>query len=396
MRAGIRSFIAVAALTASATLTLFTGNARALGPGICNAYADRAVAQAKQAKDMQCGFGISETGNVEHPGPAWSSDRNAYIRECRKWTSEDTPNERNAARDKELGYCSSCGNYAAEASNRGRENVKFSCGFSGPQWDIYYQPHFDYCMAEFRRVGGTGARPGLGSSALNFESERDAGTQACKDKFSTEQIALCQAYSEKASDQAVWNFQHKCGNAKDGRSWGRWTWNSDHHFAFCTAGLNRARESGGDEAAIKAAMKAEEAVREEANKMCVPNMIRKRPTPEMTRDPSAIEKRQDLDRAEKSRQRSDRAKAAVAPSAAPRENPAASSSAMDRLGGSGTAPASGGSYKSKDGAPTQTRSSGGGGAGTSSSSGELPALRTMPSNTGSMSTGGGEKFRAPN
>ena len=42
MRAGIRSFIAVAALTASATLTLFTDNALALGPGTCSAYADRA------------------------------------------------------------------------------------------------------------------------------------------------------------------------------------------------------------------------------------------------------------------------------------------------------------------------------------------------------------------
>jgi hypothetical protein len=234
---------------------------------------------------------------------------------------------------------------------------------------------------------------GLGDIyAIDEQQDADA-LRRCKEQFSTEQIALCQNYADKAAQQATWNFQNKCGNAKDGVGSGRWTWNSDHHFAFCTAGLKRARDSGGDEAAIKAAMKAEEDAREEANKMCVPNMIRKRPSPEMTKRDPKLKPNPSADSGAfggKSRQ-VERAKAATQPAAG-----TIPSNAMDRLGG-GAGPSGGGSYKSKDGAATQTRSSGaGGGSPPASSAGELPKLRSMPANTGSMSTGGGEKFRAPN
>jgi hypothetical protein len=62
MRATIRSRVLITAGLAAATLTFFTPDARALGPGICNAYADRAVAQAQLARAKKCGFGVSEAG----------------------------------------------------------------------------------------------------------------------------------------------------------------------------------------------------------------------------------------------------------------------------------------------------------------------------------------------
>lgn len=394
MRAGIRSLIAVAALIASATLTLFTDNARALGPASCNAYADRAVAQAQLAQAKKCGFGVSETGNAEHPGPAWSVDRNAYIRECRKWTSEDTPKERNGNRDRLLGECEDCNAYAAEASKRASENVKFSCGFSGPQWDTNYQAQFNYCMANYNLAtdGPTfeGKYGGPYYKSNERNREREEGMKACKDQFTPEQIALCHTYSEKAREQAAWNRQNKCGDAKGSAPVGRWTMNSDHHFAFCTAGFKR-----NEDEAIKAAMKAEEAAREEANKMCIPNIIRKRPNDLMTtRDPNMLKPIPSTGPSPfggKSRQ-SDRAKAGVKPAAvavprskstlpATSEKPAAtSSSAMDRIAPGATS-ASGGSYQSKGGAPAQTRSSGGagsGGAGTPSGGFVGPNLRMSP------------------
>ena len=90
-------------------------------------------------------------------------------------------------------------------------------------------------------------------------------------------------------------------------------------------------------------------------------------------------------------------KAAVPPAAVSREKPAStSSSAIDRLSNAPSGPASGGSYKSKDGTPAQARSSGGGaGMQSGSSTGEFLNLKNMPANAGSMSTGGSEKFRAP-
>ncbi|HKY06735.1 MAG TPA: hypothetical protein VJQ55_00760 [Candidatus Binatia bacterium] len=378
MRTGIRSFVAIAALTASATLTLFTDSALALGAGTCSAYADRAVEQGQRARDMKCGFGVSETGNAEHPGPAWSIDRNAYIRECRRWGAESTPNERNAARDKELNKCSACATYAVAASNRSRENLKFSCGFSGgppgfngPVFDTKYQPHFDFCMGSKDVPDGTHYPTDPSHTPDFIAGIRDDAIKDCKDKFTPEQIALCLAYSEKATNQAVRNFQNECGNAKDGDgvSTGRWTTNSDAHFAFCTSGLKYEADGW-----IYTAMNIEEEKREEANNRCAFKQAggatakdRRIMNPQTKRILTKVP--------EGGVQRS------AKPAAAQSEKPAAasSSSAMDRLG-AGATPASGGSYKSRDGAPTQTRSSGGAssGSGTPSESWSGPNLRMSP------------------
>jgi len=87
---------------------------------------------------LQCGY----------VGSGWSTDRNVYLRECRPWTSEDTPGERNAARATALNRCDICVSYAKLALEQDRENLRFSCGAPGrPIFGMNQLGHYNYCQS---------------------------------------------------------------------------------------------------------------------------------------------------------------------------------------------------------------------------------------------------------
>lgn len=138
-------------------------------------------------------------------------------------------------------------------------------------------------------------------------------------------------------------------------------------------------------------MKAEEEAREGRNAWCQPNLrMGKKKDPDML-DPIPSPGPSPFGGG-KSREAQPGSKSkALTPAATRPQKPAAaaSSSAMERLSpGSSGKPAIGGFYQSKDGAPTQTRSSGGGaGAQPEGSTYSGNSLKMSPG-TGTMSTGG--------
>lgn len=360
MRTAIRSLILLGALAAGA-LPFFTHNVHALDPATCNGYADRAVEQSTRARTLSCGF------KVDVRGVAWSIDRNAYIRECLAFNNKSTIQNRSLTRDAALDRCAVCRSYASTIIAQNLDNKRFSCGFQGENWVTEDQAAiFERCMDE-RHPDRRNPWPDF--FAPSFLSERASELVECKAKLTDEQVAICQAYASKANTQAHWNADHKCGGTGP-----RWTIDTDEHFRWCAATFH----VDPDVESMKQRVKEQEEGRDAANNRCAFKQAggtttrgrRIMNSQTRTKVPEGVVQqppKQDGVRSTKP--------------------VAASSSAMDRIG---TGPsASGGSYKSKDGAPN--RSSGGAGAGTQtgSSAGELPTLRTMPANPGAMSTGGG-------
>jgi hypothetical protein len=316
-----------------------TNETAALGPGSCQAYADEAVKQAKSMQASKCGY----------LGDGWSTDRNVHLRECRRWTSEDTPKDRNNARSGALGRCSQCGLYASAASNLGRENNRFTCGGEGANFSVLFQDHYNYCQATWDKELDY-----LGNAALAAEKERDRVIVPCKNKFSSEQIATCHNYSEKASSQAVWNFQNRCGDAKEGIQ-GRWTWNGDSHFAFCTAGFRSDPEGK----LLLTKLKEEEEARAGRNAWCQPNLVLQKKNPKVlypipSQGPSPFGGGRESQTRSKNSTRAAKPREPEAKGIR-RASPASSSTAIDRL--SGSSPQVGGSYQSRESSPRPSQSS---------------------------------------
>ena len=138
MRAGIRSFIVVAALTASATLRLFTDNALALGPGVCDAYVRETVAKAHGVRGLECGYDLKDG--------RWAVDRDGHARWC-KAAPKDVVVKETAQRRGQVRLCQVCRAYATLATRAAADNDKLKCGLAGPRWSKEAAAHFGWCMA---------------------------------------------------------------------------------------------------------------------------------------------------------------------------------------------------------------------------------------------------------
>jgi len=182
-----------------------------------------------------------------------------------------------------------------------------------------------------------------GQPVFQANKARIKVVQDCKSKFTTEQIAICYNYAEKAREEAQWNIDKRCGDGRSSAQNGRWVTNADHHFAFCTAGFHK--DADGKE--IKVSMKSEEDARAGRNQACLPNLVKQQPN-------AALER--------KAKKPSQKAQARPAQAAVPRQNATTVKpadrrlpSAMDRLSGSGSdAPGSGGSSRSRSAVPLRS------------------------------------------
>ncbi|HKY06734.1 MAG TPA: hypothetical protein VJQ55_00755 [Candidatus Binatia bacterium] len=352
MRAGIRSFIAVAALTASATLTLVANDARAASPAVCEGYTKQAMAQVEEMKATYC----------ELPGGRWSSNPQEHAEWCARATQADIDRQQ-ARRAAELKSCRHCTDYSVSAEDSALAATAYSCGFNGGGWELDAKQLFKWCMANE-------------SVADASRTQRKAAVQKCQAEFSREQLAFCEAYANTALQQVRVNRRAHC------ESQGlRWTSSFSEHMRWCTLGF-RFDPSG---KTIRASAKEEERWREIENGICQDRIAGIEPPPVYggvapKKDPNMLDpevkdgsafgqpKQRPSDNKSKAQIKPQkvavpRSKSTLPAASAPREKPAAiSESAMDRLAPGATS-ASGGSYKSKDGAPAQTRSSGGGGAG---------------------------------
>jgi len=277
----------------------------------CQAYADKAVAEAKEAQSLSCRF--------DHGSTTWKLDWQSHFDTCNALggASNASATAESSRRGIRLSQCRACRDYAKRVSDLAQLANFAGCKFGPSDLDLSTDQasHFNFCM-------------GLG---YNYPSVDPTFSQT---------IAVNIARREQRLQECKDAAKPQC--------------------TFCHGGSNQVSTAP-------------------------PAATRKLFT--STTSSGGFDKNKSA------------TKATVVPNAVLRDKPAAaSSSAMDRLGGSPGAPASGGSYKSKDGTPTQTRSSGGAGStgvDSSGSSWSAPSLRTAPG-TRDMSIGGGEKFRAPN
>jgi hypothetical protein len=240
----VRKFFAVAMLLLPSTA------ASALGAGVCDAYAAIAVSEANRAKAANCSNAV---------GPNWSTSKDHHIRVCRDASKQSILNTESRNRQRELGKCANCKDYAADAVNNARFNRRFSCGFSGPRWNMNSDDHFKWCIAEWDTDGLGERLPTISVSAIGEKRARAASIKECRRKISDDQIVACTNYSNKASAQAVDNFNKKCGHEGP-----RWDINADAHFAFCVEGFRTDPEGR----AIKQAMQSEEEARDAGNAHC--------------------------------------------------------------------------------------------------------------------------------
>ena len=142
--------ILVAAIVASSWI--FTGSGFAADSALCVGYVQEALQQAKEARELGCGFDMTD--------PKWSEDPKVHADWCghaadssvmeqmgHDW-SDWTPDSRTAL----LAACRVCRAYTDRAMQQEAEEVQLQCHFAGPRWpktdsdgDIYSK-HMTWCM----------------------------------------------------------------------------------------------------------------------------------------------------------------------------------------------------------------------------------------------------------
>lgn len=262
----------------------------------CRDYADEAVAQARENRDLGCGY----------TGSRWSSRYAEHFNWCLSATRAQVQAER-TARAGELRSCrggseggdraEACRDYAEEAVAQLAEGRRRECRFTGPRWQGGYNVHYNWCMSarrgereaesraradelrrcrsgdsegdraeacsdyaqttmgqirEARRLGcGFSGSRWQPSRTAHYEwcmsvrrSERDAETRAreasldrCRDEDGGgEEDEGCVDFANRAVRQAQRNRVLRCGF--EGQ---RWRPSFDTHYSWCQAAPQRAR-----------------------------------------------------------------------------------------------------------------------------------------------------------
>ncbi|HKY86722.1 MAG TPA: hypothetical protein VJL90_08190, partial [Pseudorhodoplanes sp.] len=257
-------------------------------PGLCDSYADKAVAAAATNISNACGRG----------GPRYSTDRNVHYWWCMASRAESVSAE-DTNRGAEMSKCSYCRNYADKIPAKVREARLYSCNLTGPRWAPDPEDHFRWCF---------GSADSMDGPATSEDQQRNIEVALCKDRYTTAQLTACETYAGKAVEQAKGNARLRCGDTGP-----LWTQDWDAHFMFCTSTTRNNPNGVGDVIA------SQQATRDKRNNFCALATTRRKdlPTTATTKQLSGGGGKSD-------------ASAATAKPA----SPAATSSAMDRLGDS--------------------------------------------------------------
>jgi hypothetical protein len=170
----------------------------------CNKYAKDAVLQNQENLKLKCGLS----------GSRWSSDYNAHLNWCMSGNLTMAKGE-NTERQKALAECKKkrCDWYTKGAVEYNNYNLKYGCGFTGPQWNSNYNYHYNWCMA--------------GDNIKYVDAEimsRNKIYLPCD---------ICRSYAEYAVSQNQYNIQHNCGLTGP-----MWNSNLTYHFRWCRSGDN--------------------------------------------------------------------------------------------------------------------------------------------------------------
>ncbi len=111
----------------------------------CGTYAREAVAQAKRAKDLACGY----------TGPRWSTSLAVHLQFCRRNDAATLADVRRF-RERRLERCElaqstprdpACDRYAKRALRAQRINLEQECGYTNRiRWSSDYDHHYNYCL----------------------------------------------------------------------------------------------------------------------------------------------------------------------------------------------------------------------------------------------------------
>lgn len=304
-------------------------------PGFCDSYADDAVSAAAANTSNACG----------RSGPRYSTDRNVHYWWCMGSRTSSVMAE-DTNRGAEMDKCNYCRGYADKVPAKVREARLYSCQVTGPKWSSDPQDHFRWCFDSKDSL----------DVAASEERDRDVEVALCKDRYTTAQLAACEAYADKAVEQAKSNARLKCGNTGP-----QWSQDRDAHFAFCTSTTRTNPNGVGDVTA------SEQGARDKRNNFCALATVRRK-----NLETTTTTKQLRSGASGKSRA------STTAIGAAKPTTPAASNAAIDRLSGDSQLPSASGQRGSK--IPDATRPGQPASAGTST-----PAATRPPSSSSGTS-----------
>jgi hypothetical protein len=207
----------------------------------CRDYVTRAVSQNDENLRRRCGF----------TGERWQSNRIAHFEWCVDANEADRRAE-TRAREAQLDRCraagggdveeTECRDYAQEAVDAGRENIRLSCGQDGERWGTVYTRHYNWC-----RIASRDER----------EAERRARAGALREcragSGGGDREEACRDYAEEAVQQNGENRRLACG-----LSGGRWTSDLRAHFNWCMS-ADRETRNGESDARRRALRRCREA-----------------------------------------------------------------------------------------------------------------------------------------
>lgn len=107
----------------------------ALDRAFCEGYRDRALL----ASQDNVRFGCNLTGT------RWSPDEDVHFTWCLQVRDREVVQEEENDREKDRRKCRDCGQYAIDAVEAQRENLRLGCGFRGARWSELRAHHRNWC-----------------------------------------------------------------------------------------------------------------------------------------------------------------------------------------------------------------------------------------------------------
>ncbi|MHA1537478.1 MAG: LCCL domain-containing protein, partial [Alphaproteobacteria bacterium] len=117
-----------------------------------------------------------------------------------------------------------CRNYAQNAVNQNRQNLRRRCGNSGGRWQSNYRAHYNWCL----RANNNWRRRETNARSIALRRCRGAGGNAAR---------ICRNYAQNAVNQNRQNLRRRCGYGG-----GRWQSNYRAHYNWCLRANNNWRQ----------------------------------------------------------------------------------------------------------------------------------------------------------
>jgi hypothetical protein len=230
--------------------------------GECERYAAEALAAAKRAKELNCGFpaGVRYSTNESEGGVGID-----HLTFCQSHTRDEVQEEK-GKRARQMNNCAFCRQATTDIVNDAQEARHLSCGFGGGRWREDSENLFGECFAS--RQNAFGDDLAKVTNFVNGERQaRRASLFECRQQLGEDQIAKCNAYADGVLKQVGFNRMMRCGDTPASASTNsRWSADREFHFRWCTA------NSRGNPGEITKLMQGEEAARDNVNRLCKERM----------------------------------------------------------------------------------------------------------------------------